>query len=306
MLSFPCHCVCRAIAALSLLILFACTPSVEAQGYPGGAYTTGYSGGTTTVITTSPPSPTQKSVTPYSAPAPTSAPGSWGGGSFNYIDGGGGSGSVTCAGEITATFTWNGGTGALPTPTANSVVVCETVNAAWQTPSGGDGSGTGTSGGGSDIPNGGTPASQPPNYTATRYIVNGGSSFSVNATPSASMRGSSPHPYQVIGGNVYVGYVAFPVTVTVTITGTAPAGGSQALTGQQLTATLNVPIGFSVYQPVGQTGYQWTITGNLVNKVFKNYDPRLPSNQLTLLTTADLKAASPSFYDSAAETVSAT
>jgi hypothetical protein len=56
----------------------------------------------------------------------------------------------------------------------------------------------------------------------------------------------------------------------------------------------------------GQTGYQWTIAGNLGNKVFKNYDPTLPSNQLTLLTATDLKAVSPSFYDSAAETVNAT
>ena len=115
---------------------------------------------------------------------------------------------------------------------------------------------------------------------------------------------STPSPVPAPGTNANAGasFSVWPVTIT----GTTPVGGSQALTGQQLTAVLNVPPGFSVYQPTGQTGYQWTITGSLVNKVFKNYDPTLPSNQLTLLTAADLTAASPSFYDSAAETVSAT
>jgi hypothetical protein len=240
---------------LSLLSLSFCSCTAQAQGY----YTSTYSGGTTTVITTSPPSPTQKSVTPYSAPAPTNAPGSWGGGSFTYIDGGGGSGSVTCAGEITATFIWNGGTNNDPAPTVNSVVVSETVNAAWQTPSGGDGSGTGTSGGGSDIPNGGTPASQPPNYTATRYTANGGSGFSVNATPSAFMSGSSPHPYQVIGGNAYVGYVAaaFPVTVSFAGTTLDSSHKDNILVGQGCTASLaGVPTTCKV------SGWQWTVGGN--------------------------------------------
>jgi hypothetical protein len=112
------------------------------------------------------------------------------------------------------------------------------------------------------------------------------------------------HYWDWTGGECTASFTVYPVTVTVL--GTTPAGGSKALTGQQLTAMLNLPGGFSVVQPTGQTGYQWTIVGNLVNKVFKNYDPTLPSNQLTLLTATDLKAVSPSFYDSAAETVNAT
>jgi hypothetical protein len=261
--------VSRAFAMLSLLSLSFCSCTAQAQGY----YTSTYSGGTTTVITTSPPSPTQKSVTPYSAPAPTNAPGSWGGGSFTYIDGGGGSGSVTCAGEITATFIWNGGTNNDPAPTVNSVVVSETVNAAWQTPSGGDGSGTGTSGGGSDIPNGGTPASQPPNYTATRYTANGGSGFSVNATPSAFMSGSSPHPYQVIGGNAYVGYVAaaFPVTISFAGTTLDSSHKDNIPVGQGCTASLvGVPVACTV------SNWQWSVDGN----IFQNWTASASSASL--------------------------
>jgi hypothetical protein len=214
---------------------------------------------------------------------------------------------------ITATFTWqptNGDSVADPPPAV--AIVRQTALASW----------SGGQTGNSTLPTGdcgtGLPASVSTymlgylskSGSGTLYSVqpSAGSSFTVACTPTASSQGTSGLSGSGNHGDITVTYSASASPVTVTITGTTPVGGSQALTGQQLTAVLNVPPGFSVYQPTGQTGYQWTIVGKTVNKVFKNYDPyaTLPSNQLTLLTPADLKAVSPSFYDSAVETVNAT
>jgi len=233
-------------------------------GYPGGAFYGPpiYSGGTTTV-TTSPPSPTQTSTTPYGANASTNAPGAWGGGAFTYIQGGGGSGSVTCAGQITANFTWNPGPNNAPAPASSSVIVVETANAAWSGPGS-----TGSCG----IANPTTPASQPPNETGTRYTTNGGGTISVNCTPTASMSGYSPQPYQVLGGSAYVGYVASVSPVTINLVGTTPdsSGNMNILVGQGCTASLvGIPSNLLPY-----TTYSWTIPGNK----FQAWGPTPPAN----------------------------
>ncbi|MDQ2733075.1 MAG: hypothetical protein M3Y56_15585, partial [Armatimonadota bacterium] len=94
---------------------------------------------------------------------------------------------------------------------------------------------------------------------------------------------------------------------TITITGTTPAGGSQVLTGQQLTATLNVPSGFTVYHAPGQTGYQWAVSSSTA---FETYDTSAPdaahTTQLVPLSAADLSATTLNFYDRAAGTLHVT
>ena len=206
---------------------------------------------------------------------------------------------ATISGTVTATLTWVPTTGqtSQTDPPDKLVTIIEAASASYANATGVVGVGTADDGlkdpmVGNGISSG-THVLPPKDGTSGQIVI-----------PDTLTAKSTPSPVPAPGTNANAGasFSVWPVTIT----GTTPVGGSQALTGQQLTAVLNVPPGFSVYQPTGQTGYQWTITGSLVNKVFKNYDPTLPSNQLTLLTAADLTAASPSFYDSAAETVSAT
>ena len=229
-----------------------------------------------------------------STPYPYTGTTTWYGGNDAYPNGK--AVSVTCSGAITATFTWKpdpSNPNELP-PTSVIVEQDCSVDCYLDGGTGSYATGLGRSGTGDDY------------LSDTLYSVktNPGLSFSITPACSPSVTATSKATDGGCGASVSYSAAAYPVTIT--ITGTTPVNGTQALTGQQLTATLNVPSGFSVYQPPGQTGYQWTITGNNGNKVFKNYDPTLPSNQLVPLAPADLTVASPSFYDRAAETVSAT
>ena len=287
-LSFALPCRSRSLVALSLLILLTFFASLSAQaqggypgggggGYPGGggggypgsadSYSVTYSGGTVTA---------NGIPSSYGGINSSNAPGAWGGGTNIYIPGGG-SGSITCAGQITATFTWNGGPNNDPPPPANSVIVAEVVNAAW--------SGQGSSGG-SDLGPGTTPISQPPNYTAARYSLQGGGTFTVSCNPSAFMSGSSPNPYQVMGGSAYVGYTA-TATPALTLTGGIGSTWNKSLLiGQQLSATLNTA-------GLQANPCNWTVSGG---SPFANYNQVAGNNNATYTPLGSLTGTSMNCY----------
>jgi hypothetical protein len=237
----------------------------------------------------------------------------------SYSGSSGGNSPASCTGDITTIFVWQPSAGqTLVTDPPPVVVVQQTSTVTATVVSGGS---TGACNSGFTKPDGtpiepdGTVSWIPGGnnntvtMSRTRYLIYTSSGTTTLATvplPLLKAKAVVTTPGGYGGSTSSLNYAVNIAPVSVTLLGTTPANGTQALTGQQLTTVLNVPGGFSVSHATGQTGYQWTITGNLVNKVFKNYDYNLTSNQLALLTATDLQAVSPSFYDSAMETVNAT
>ena len=204
---------------------------------PGPHYDVSYSGGTTTVNSNPP--------TDYSSSTSTNAPGAWGGGAYSYFTTSGG--SINCAGPITAKFDWNGGPNSAPFPPAGSVVVTETANAYWSGPG---------SKGDCGLPNPTTPASSPPSQTATRYSVQGGQTFSVTATPTASASGVALSGNSPLSANAFVGYVAAASVTTMSVNGVPQDAGS--------TYNILVGQGCGVSVPAlspANTTYAWTVSG---------------------------------------------
>jgi hypothetical protein len=320
----------RAFSALALTLLsFAVLAPAHAGSYTGPVYSGGAS--------TEPPSSGHPSI-PYATGSSLVNGTNYGG----YGGGSGDIGSSSCSGKITVTFTLQPAAGqTLLTDPPPPVVILQETCMAEAT---GNSIPAATIGGSCDnglgmiqapltqtlIPYGFPPVIFAMYGTgfvnSTRYLVLTATPAVPPTTPAVPPTTPAVPPTTpavtlatitfdrnptakatcIQGASASLRYSAAVYPVMVNMLGTTPVYGNQVLTGQQLTSVLNVPGGFSVVQPTGQTGYQWTIVGNLVNKVFKNYDATLPSNQLTLLAAADLKAVSPSFYDSAAETVNAT
>ena len=217
---------------------------------PGPHYDVSYSGGTTTVNSNPP--------TPYSSSTSTSAPGAWGGGAYTYFTTSGG--SITCAGQITANFTWNGGPNSAPAPPAGSVVVTETANAYWSGPG---------SKGDCGLSNPTTPGSSPPSQTATRYSVQGGPSFSVTATPTASASGFALSGNSPLSANAFVGYTATLSVATMNLDGAIldSNGNYNILVGQG--CGVSVPA-----LSASNTTYSWTVSGT----TFQDWQHATPAN----------------------------
>lgn len=287
-------------AALPLLALLGLSLSipcvVQAQGgYPGGGGSYGgpdYTGGT--VVTTS--QGVTNGTTNYS---PTS---SGYGGSY-YASGSSDAnganittGTATCSGKITSTFTWNNGGDPSSTP-PKCIIVTEHCVASWS----GEASGGATVTGTCTNPLGGSsvPASPGPGATwdYTRYTVQSDppATLVISCSPEAdaTSTGSSTPSSNAVGG-ASVSYSVSVSPVTISLSGATLANGLQeALTGQQITASLNTS--FSV----DPNSYSWSASGSL----FKNYDWTLSSNQLTGMTDADYFRSYFAFYDAAAGTI---
>ncbi len=248
----------------------------------GPHYDVSYRGGTTTV-NSSPP-------TAYSSSTSTSAPGDWGGGAYTYFTSSGG--SITCAGQIIADFTWNPGPNNAPAPASGSVIVTETANAYWSGPGS-----TGDCG----LPNPTTPSTTPPSQTATRYSVQGGPSFSVNCTPTASASGVASSPNSPLSANAFVGYVASASPATITLTGPITVNGTlEALTGQPVTATFNcgLPNGANI------TNYQWDIESLAGASIVGGYAASQASGKtMTVNGFNSPSSSSITFYDGIQDTV---
>lgn len=152
-------------------------------------------------------------------------------------------------------------------------------------------------------------------YTATgeysgadhwEVLSSPGASFTRSCSPSGSFTGQTGAE-GLVRGHVDVSYGASAYPVTVDLGGTTIVNGvPEALTGQQITATLNgIPTNFIVNQ------YTWTQPSATC---FKTYNETAASNQLVALGNADLTGpASGStgvtplvFYDRAGENLTVT
>jgi len=134
----------------------------------------------------------------------------------------------------------------------------------------------------------------------THYSVASDGTFSATRTAKVSITGSVTSWGG--GGSWTYSITASPVTIGVTGTHAPATGDFRALTGQQITATLNGTIGTV-------TSYTWS--GLTSQTVFKSYDTSLATGQLVPLGTSDLTGPatgatgppSVGFYDSAADNV---
>ena len=252
MFSFPLLGRTLSWAALTSLISLAlcASPAAQAQGTQTDTYTVTYSGGATTAIGS-----TDFPAGPYTlASAPDQhvpSGNAYGGSASNHQIFSGNSVTVNCQGAVTATFTWNGGPNNDPAPVAGSVIVVEQVNASCNGQSGSVSS---------DLPGGTSSGSSAGSqtYTATRYSVKGGGSFTATCTPTASASSTAP-PGGYSGVSVGVGYTASASPVTLTPAGTTldSSHNYDILVGQYCSASLSgLPI------PSGATvSYQWSVSG---------------------------------------------
>ena len=216
-----------------------------------------------------------------------------------YIGGGDStSGTVKCSGPITATFTWNNGGDASNTP-PQCVIVTEhcTVNWSGQASGGATVTGNGTNNplGGSSVPDNPGPGAT---WDYTRYTVQNSPSNPLVITSSpeadAQANGGPPNSSSLGGATVKYSVSVSPVSIRLRGATTDPSDNSlNALTGQQITATLNAPYTVS--------NYQWSTTGATGYNPFWTWDPTWPNSQnpaqFVPLSTAELTADSFSFYD---------
>ncbi len=122
-------------------------------------------------------------------------------------------------------------------------------------------------------------------------------------TPTASSDGTSGSAGgSGASGTVNVSYTASAHPVTITPSGTTLVNGArEALTGQQVTATLNAPF------QVDPSSYSWS--SGAPGNVFKTYNEQATSSQLVPLSHTnggDYSQPSFSFYDAAAEILTVT
>ncbi len=300
-------------------------------GYPGGGYPGGGSGGghywqitysqTGTWSYALRDTPSYGLSTPYSDPWPAAGSGDGGGGS-NEING-------STSGTITATLTWIPATGQTmqsdPPPQQLNVVECGYAweNSLWGGPNPPPGpAGSASDGlGDSEVPSSNGYVSQ--GYHLVQKSSTSGT-VTVTCSPSASNPtstwqtagypgggypgggypgGGGPGYWDWTGGECTVGFTVYPITVDPS--GPTPTGnGLELLTGQAVSAGLNLPQGFGVYAPPGGTGYQWSATGD----VFYTYNEHLPSHQLILLSDDPKYTNQPQFgcYDKSADTITIT
>ena len=226
----------------------------------------------------------------------------WGG------NGGGATGTGSCSGSITATFTWVPASGQTlqSDPPPAQVLVTESSMAsanALQYPATPSAKASINNGLGQSISpisptviyGGPTPIGSFARgvcHSAKYSAQSGGQTITVNCSPSASASGAS-------SASTSVRYSASVTPITISLMGTTIVNGAhKALTGQQVTASLNVPSPYTV-QANSRT---WSVSGD----IFKFYDPMRSSDQLVHHAGSDYFAPSFSFYDKTGESVNLT
>jgi len=315
MLSFPLLCRSRsfavpakvtltcffALVGLAVFVLGTALSPAQAQ-YPGGGYpgTTGTghydvsysvtagSGSTATYTTSGYPG----SGASVSGTDSNSCYTSYGSSPTTY--------HIAAKSAITATFTWNNENNPANLP-PSCAIIGQGSSASWSAQAQGC------------VPTGDCDPGLPnPVYTsgylsksgtATLYTVKSGSGglsriTLAPVTPTASSDGTSGSAGgSGANGTVNVSYTASATPVTITPSGTTLVNGArEALTGQQVVATLNAPY------PVYNGSYTWSSGGD----VFKTYNENATSNQLVYLSDQDYYQSTFSFYAKVAETLTVT
>jgi len=196
----------------------------------------------------------------------------------------------TTSGTVTATLTWVPYTGQDNTtdPPSSSVIVTESGNAQY----GGGGLGTGSADDGWGDP---PPTNQNNASSGVHYEVKDGTSgtititksLSANTPPNTTANGHGG--FDQIGAFVNASLSVAGDSVTINPGGTTTVSNTlQALVGQQITASVNCPVGTII-------SYNWAATGS----VFKTYIENLASNQKVALSSdnGDYTGQHLFFYD---------
>ena len=205
--------------------------------------------------------------------------------------------SLTLTGSLTATFNWNneGDPNSLP---PSSVILTQSVTGSWQL------NGANTYVGTIDTNLGQTHTSYD-NYgdslSGIGYQVRNkpGQSFSITPPVNPTVNASTGENVQCGGATVSLTYSAVDSPLTIDLHQSVlldPADDSwKVLTGQQITASLS---GLPFTPGAGST-YQWSVTTQNPNRrlpdpadVFKTYNENATSNQLVLLSNADVTGRS--------------
>ena len=290
-----------------MAFLFLSCPAARAGTYS----TPTYSGGQGETTYTNPPETS-------SAPDAPNSDAEWGciggGSASSYAPSPASSLTVSATGTITATFTWQPAYPGEPAPA--SVILQQHCLASWS----GNLSGTATVTGDCDNGLGGPVVShwEEGSCESVKYMVQApeaDGSVTVTCLPSAHLSGDTGSEGET-GGIVRVSYSATITPVTINLTGQNST--NQALTGQQITATLSTPNGLPSGTKI--TSYTWSFDSGVVDKPakpIKNWDETASGDpthpQLVPLTAADLTATdtsgngisvnSVSFYDEVQENV---
>ena len=243
-------------------------------GYSGGQWTASSSTGPTTTIP----------YTYYSPPAQD-----YGGIGNSYVNGPA-SVSLSGTGNIGAAFVWSPAITGTPPP--SSAVIWQHCTESFMDNAVSGVTVTYNAGGGA----GSTVGDR---YTAQN---NPGTSFSLAAgdamDPTISATGTVAAG-QSGGLNATLLYTAAAYPVTISLGGTTLVNGAQeALTGQQITATV---VGLPTFPSGTQVSYQWSVNGASGINPFKTWDPNAPGDtyyptQLVALAPNDYTLPTGTFY----------
>ncbi len=193
--------------------------------------------------------------------------------------------TVSVSGPLTAKFTWQPVYPGEPAPA--SVIVLQQASASVYCQSQSPAS-TGVSVGGSCADGLGGSGSGCPSYTSTTtYTVMtpaGDGSVTLKCSPSATFTVSTGTGNAT--GDVFASYSVNVYPVTISLVG--QNASYQALCGQQITASLNCPLG-------KVTSYNWAVSGNLI----KTYNPSFGTGQVVSLSSnaGDFTGSKLYFYD---------
>jgi len=267
-----------------------------------------YSGGSAVVTYAS---PYYRSSNNYAFDSNNAWGGYGSGVTFTGPEGGSTNLSETAMGTITTTFTWQPSYAGEPAPA--SAIVAQHCTAGWV----GHLSGTGMPTGRCDNGLGGSLVLyyEAGTCDSTKYTVkaaNADGSVTVLCSPSVHLDCESG-TNGTAGGSVTVSYSATVYPVTISLTGQNSA--NQALTGQQITASLLIPNGLPSGTKI--TNYTWSFDGATAPNPIKTWDGTASGDsthpQLVPLTAADMTGAdtsgngisvsSVSFYDQVADNV---
>lgn len=310
--------VCLCLAVLSLMAAQFLPAAAQAQTH--GTYTVGYSGGSITVD--------HGNAYPFEAGGGQyAASGNATANTDSY--GTGQSCSVripdpNLSTPIMAKFTWHPDPSNPNEPPPSSAIVSQTCQASWRvinSSSGASGSGDASNGLGKMAPASTTGGDANSTLYTTWSALDPASpptSFSVECSPSAHFSGNSGSvSHASISGSASVSYSAIATPVFIDLGGTTLVNGMrEALTGQQITATLLVPNGLPTGTKI--TSYTWSFDGTPTPHPIKNWDGTASGDtthpQLVPLTAADLMGTdtigngisvnSLGFYDQYAESLS--
>ena len=290
-----------------MAFLLVCLRPATAVEAGHGSYSVAFSGGTASAVGTASPGSLTQSGGTYTVTI--NSPGHVGN---NGDPGNWSNPSAQCNGPLTATATWTADPAYPGSAPPSAVIIAQTSTASWSSPN----IAVGTCNSGLGASHGATTAQSD---MVTGYLYGGmdnpPASFTLSpaCNPAVSATGTDGHPSADVRATLVYTVTISPIIVH--LDGTMDVNGAQeALTGQQITASL--PNGL----PAPVTGYTWSFDSEVATKPakpIKNWDGTASGDsthpQLVPLTAADLTGTDTSgngisvspvnFYDEVQENV---